>query len=152
MTASTVMNVNPTVLRDSDTVATAAHYVMERRYRSVPVVDEKGRYLGAVTVNCLLRKVLPRAAVMEHGLTAIPFVSDSLEDLRRRFKEVENDSVLSCLNDAAAVVHPDTPLLESLLTLYRTRTAVPVVEKDSGRLVGVISYWDVGTKILEGGA
>ena len=44
---------------------------------------------------------------------------------------------------------PDTPLVETLLTLYRTRTSVPVVDPDSGCLVGVISYWDVGERILE---
>jgi len=32
--------------------------------------------------------------------------------------------------------------------LYKTRTSVPVVEKASGRLVGMISYWDVTRKIL----
>ena len=45
-------------------------------------------------------------------------------------------------------IHPDTPLLETLLILYRNRISIPVVEKDDGRLVGMISYFDAGERIL----
>ena len=47
-----------------------------------------------------------------------------------------------------AIVSPDTPLVETLLILYRTKTSIPVVERKTGRLVGMISYFDVGEKIL----
>jgi CBS domain-containing protein len=49
------------------------------------------------------------------------------------------------------VVGPDTPLLETVLILFRTRASLPVVDPDSGKLLGVISYWDLGEKILEQG-
>ncbi len=48
-------------------------------------------------------------------------------------------------------MHPDTPILETVLTLYNAKANLPVVEKDSGRLVGMISYYNVGAKILEEG-
>jgi hypothetical protein len=35
-----------------------------------------------------------------------------------------------------------------LLTLYRAHASLPVVEMDSGKLVGVISYFDAGRNIL----
>ncbi len=46
------------------------------------------------------------------------------------------------------VVTPDTPLVETLLVLYRNRTSIPVVDPENNKLLGMISYWDVGEKIL----
>ena len=40
------------------------------------------------------------------------------------------------------VLRPDTPIVEALLLFYRERSTLPVVEAASGRLLGVLSYWD----------
>jgi CBS domain-containing protein len=142
------MDPNPTVLAATDTVATGIGYIMDNRFRNVPIVDEQGRYMGVFGVGCLLRLILPRAALMEHGLTDISFVSDSLKDLRRRLRESEDKPVTICLSDEATVIEPDMPLLETLLVLYQTRRSVPVVDPKDRRLLGVVSYWDVGRAIL----
>jgi CBS-domain-containing membrane protein len=149
MTAASVMDPNPTVLKPTDIIRTAARYIMEHRYRNLPVVDQEGRYLGTFGVNCLLRLVLPKAAVMEAGLTDLSFVRDTLHDLHERLREAEHQPISVCMNTDITVVRPDTPLVETLRVLYRTRSSLPVVEPDSGRLLGVISYWDVGRKILD---
>ena len=99
-------------------------------------------------VNCLLRLVLPQAALMERGLTDLSFVSDSLKDLRRRLKESEDQPVTICLSDEATVIGPDTPLLETLLVLYQDPPQHPGGRPKDRRLLGVVSYWDVGRAIL----
>jgi CBS-domain-containing membrane protein len=147
-TARDVMDPHPTVLAATDTVGTGIGYVMDKRFRNIPILDAEGHYLGVFGVNCLLRLVLPQAALMEGGLTDISFISDSLKDLRRRLKEFEDQPVTLCLSDEATVIAPDTPLLETLLVLYKTRRSVPVVDPDSRALLGVVSYWDVGRAIL----
>ncbi len=150
-TARDVMDPNPTVLAATDTVGKGMGYIMDNRFRNVPILDERGRYLGVFGVNCLLRLVLPQAALMERGLTDLSFVSDSLADLRRRLEESEDQPVTICLSDEATVIDPDTPLLETLLVLYKTRRSVPVVDPKDGCLLGVVSYWDVGKAILAQG-
>jgi CBS-domain-containing membrane protein len=147
-TARDVMDPNPTVLSATDTVGKGIGYIMENRFRNVPIVDSKQCYLGVFGVNCLLRLVLPQAALMERGLTDLSFVSDTLKDLRRRLQEFEDKPVTVCLSDEATVIDPDTPLLETLLVLYQTRRSVPVVNPKDGCLLGVVSYWDVGKAIL----
>jgi CBS-domain-containing membrane protein len=142
------MDPNPTVLAATDTVDKGIGYIMSGRFRNVPIVDSQGCYLGVFGVDCLLRLVLPKAALMEQGLTDISFVSDSLKDLRRRLRESENKPVTICLSDEATVVAPDTPLMETLLVLHQTRRSIPVVNPEDGCLVGVVSYWDVGKAIL----
>jgi len=142
------MDPDPTVLRDTDTIEAAAERIMAHRYRSLPVVDDQGRYLGIIGVNCMLRLVLPKAAVMDKGLTNVPYMSTALDELRARLRNVVDEPVTTCLDTKATTVDPETSTLDTLLTLYRTKTALPVVEKATGRLVGVISYFDVGKKIM----
>ncbi|MCO6411756.1 MAG: CBS domain-containing protein [Thiogranum sp.] len=148
MTASSVMDPNPTVLRPTDTIGTAAEYIMEHRCRRLPVVAADGRYQGVFGVDCLLRMVLPKAIVMEHGLEKAPFIRETLSDLHRRFLEVEKQPVSLCMGEEAETVAPDTPLIETLRILYHHRGSLPVVDPESGRLMGMISYWDVGAAIL----
>jgi CBS-domain-containing membrane protein len=121
---------------------------MENRYRNLPVVDEEGLFLGVFGVHCLLRSVLPKAVLVKDGLETVPFVRETLKDLRQRLANVEDQPVTVCLSEDIPVVNPETPLLETLLVLYRNRISIPVVEKGTGLLVGMISYFDVGENIL----
>ena len=152
MTAKLFMNPNPVIIRTSDTIAYGAELIMEKQRRDLPVVDEEGRFKGMLTVDCLLYLVLPKAVTMKQGLDALPFVQDSLGDLRKRLKKYLDKPVTLCLREKnVAVVHPDTPTVATLLTLYQAEANLPVVEKDTGRLVGTISYYNVGAKIMEEG-
>jgi len=152
MTAKLFMNPNPVILRTSDTIAHGAEQIMAKQRRDLPVVDDEGRFQGMLTANCLLYLVLPKAATMERGLDALPFVQNSLDDLRERLKKYMDKPITLCLNkNNVAVVHPDTPMIETLLILYHAKSNLPVVEKKSGKLVGTISYYNVGAKIMEEG-
>lgn len=152
MTARLFMNPNPGFLRTSDTIARGAKLIMAKERRSLPVVDEKDRFVGMFSANCLLYLVLPKAATMEQGLDSLPYVQDTLDDLRERLKSYLDKSVTLCLKKKdVAVVYTDTPIVETLLTLYKAKANLPVVDRDSGRLVGTISYYSIGAKIMEDG-
>jgi len=152
MTAKLFMNPNPVIIRTSDTIAHGAKQIMAKQRRDLPVVDDEGRFQGMLTANCLLYLVLPKAATMERGLDALPFVQNSLDDLRERLKKYLDKPITLCLKKKdVAVVHPDTPMLETLLILYHAKSNLPVVEKNTGKLVGTISYYNVGAKIMEEG-
>ncbi len=148
MTAKQLMNTHPIVLRDTDTIGAAADQIMSHRFRSLPVVDKEGCFLGMLGVGCMLRLVLPKAATMTKGLSGVRYLSSSLEDLHDRLNSVINQPVTICLDKDVPVVHPDTPMLETLLTLYRTKQALGVVDETTERLLGVISYFDVGERIM----
>ena len=148
MTAEQLMNTRPVVLLDTDSIGTAADQIMSHRFRSLPVVDEDGRFLGILGVGCLLKLVLPKVATMNKGLNGLRYLSNNVEDLRERLNSVTDQPVTVCLDEDVPVVHPDTPMLETLLILYRTKTALGVVEEATGRLLGMISYFDVGEQIL----
>jgi CBS-domain-containing membrane protein len=143
------MKEGPIVLQRSATIRDAARLILEHRFRNVPVVDEGGRYLGVVSANRLLGMVLPKAAVMEEAaIESLPFVKDVLEDFRERWREVADTPVTDCLETGLQTVTPDTPIAETLLSLYHNRTSLPVVEQETGRLVGMVSHWTAGAAIV----
>jgi CBS domain-containing protein len=148
MTATSIMDPHPTVVKPTDIIKTAIGYIMDNRYRNLPVVDDDGHYLGSFGVTCLLKNVLPKAVLMKKGLTSVPFVTQTLADLHNRLRELENEPVAMCMNTEARTVPPDEPLVQTLLILYQNKDSLPVVDPDSGKLLGVISYWDAGEKIL----
>ncbi len=148
MFAAEIMNTAPTSLKSTDTIRTASQYIMKYRCRQLPVVDEEGRYVGIFGVNCLLKQVLPKAAIMDKGLESLSFIHEDLADLHARLQSVEEQPITVCMNTEALTVPPDHPMLETLLLLYRTRTSIPVVDPQSGKLLGMISYWDIGERIL----
>lgn len=149
MTARDVMTRSPDTIQSTDSIAHGIELIMKHRYRALPVVDKGCVYLGVFGVNCLLKLVLPKAVQIDHGLTSVPFVSTNLTDLHAQLKSVKDKPVSTCMKQNATVVSPDTPLLETLLVLYKTRMSIPVVNPDTGCLEGMISYWDVGTRILD---
>ncbi len=152
MSARSIMDPHPTVLHPNDHIRRAAEYVMKNRYRRIPVVDDDGRFVGVFGVNCLLRLVLPHAAIMENGLESVHFARETLADLYRRLCENCDMEIALCMDkEDVETVGPDTPLLEAVLILYRTKASLPVVEPETGKLVGVISYWDLGEKVLAEG-
>ncbi len=148
MNARLVMNPNPAVLRCTDKISLAADHIMSQRCRRLPVVDDSNRYIGVFGINCLLRIVLPKAVVFERGLETASFMKTNLTDLHRRFNEVKDEPVTLCMADDARTVAPDTPLVETLRILYQHMGSLPVVDPKDQQLVGVVTYWDVGSAIL----
>lgn len=147
-TASNIMDPQPSVLHPDDRIGPAIDTIMKNRYRRLPVIDDEGRFVGVFGVSCMLRLLMPKAVVMEKGLESAPFVRDSLSDLHRRLEKVKDEPISICMHEEMVRVSPDTPILETLLTLYKTRASLPVVDPETGILVGVVSYFDVGEKIL----
>jgi CBS domain-containing protein len=148
MSARLIMNDRPVSVDRHARLRDAAALIMKHKFRNLPVIDEQGRYLGVISSNLLLRIILPQAATMEPPLERLEFVHDTLDDLRERWKEAEDRPVSEFLDSDVKTVAPDTSLDETLLTLYHNRTSLPVVDRHTGRLVGIVSHWSVGNAVV----
>ncbi|MFO1420270.1 MAG: CBS domain-containing protein [Candidatus Competibacteraceae bacterium] len=147
MTARTLMNPNPMTLDPADTVAAAADRILEHHLRHLPVVDAQGRYLGTFSVYSLLKLTLPQAVLDKHGLENVSFVKEHVSDLAQRLGGRREEPVRNWLN-IHEVAHPETPVMEVMLLMLQGRTtSVPVVNKESGKLEGIVSFWDVLEKL-----
>jgi CBS domain-containing protein len=144
MSASQFKYHNDFKLTDQHTVAEAAQLLIANKLALLPVTNAAGKYLGVFSLNGLLALILPRAALMEGGLTDLGFLSDRLEILTERMHEHSARPLGELLEKNVPVIHPETPLLEIVLYLYRGENDIPVVDAKSGKLLGLL----LGTELV----
>lgn len=156
MTCREIMDADPPLLRPDDTVGAALALLLRSRYLALPVVDGERRYLGLFAKSRLFGLMLPSIVALEDvlpklaHLTDLAYLSDDLADLRERFERLRERPVGPFADREAPTLKPDSPLMEAVLLVFRTRNFVPVVDPVSGRLVGVVSTWDILGKLEEG--
>lgn len=148
---SSIMSEPPAVLQPADSVRFALETMVKFQVPALPVVDADGRYVGMLPRSRLIALALPRVLSHEDGthplshLLQVGFIQDALVDLQGRVDAAAGEPVSQHLDAEVPVLHPDTPLMNAMLFLYRQRNILPVVE--DGRLLGVVSVWDVLARI-----
>jgi len=120
----------------------------QHRARFLPVVDDKGVYLGVFTAPTLLKLLLPTAATiglntetMHFSIDSLGFMSLSKEDFNERLEALEQESVRDNMSSPVniPVVAPDTPIMEGIFLYYKFKRHVVLVEPGTGRFVGTVS-------------
>jgi CBS domain-containing protein len=150
MTCQAIMTARPLTLREGDTVGAAARQLIEQRHIILPVVDDRGRYLGLFGVFDLVKALLPRVATLDDLVPDLSFLAEDMAGLHDRFAELGAKPVGAFARKDMPVLRPDMPVVEALLLFYRNRSTLPVVEEATGRLLGVVSYWDALSAIAGG--
>jgi CBS domain-containing protein len=146
------MDSNPVRIHPQDTIGIAARKIMRRRYRNLPVVDDERRFLGVVNVNDMLRLILPSQATNQSISAAVQRYQElSIEDLRENLDQLLESPIAPHIDKEVVTVAPDTSLIETLLTMYHQKQNLPVVDPETGRLEGMIAYYDIGDMLLQGG-
>jgi CBS domain-containing protein len=148
MSCEKIMIRNPKSVREDDTIGMAAREIVENHCISLPVVNAEGRFVGLFGIFDLLALLVPRVAVIGNLLPNLQFLSDDDEVMRQKFAGLRNSPLKRAVNREAARVHPNTPLIEAIRLLCRNHLTIPVVDEETDRLVGVISYWDAARYII----
>jgi CBS-domain-containing membrane protein len=143
MSEQLIYNTAYSALDADDSVGDATRRMLADRVSDVPVVDADGRLIGLFKLDRLFASLLPKAALLGYGVPDLAFVSDTLGELRERMREVEDAKLRDFVVKPDHVVHPDTSPLEIVLLLYKGANNIPVVTRDSGRLVGMAAARDV---------
>lgn len=143
------------VLSAGTTLLDCVRTLLLNRVLAMPVVDRSGRYLGQFRKNLLVSALLPQVAVHDPRFDRIArmietgLFHDTMSEVRERFAAIAGEPVSRYLDMAAPVLRPDQPLISAMFYLYQGRNFLPVVEPDSGLLVGVVSAWDVLENIIK---
>ena len=98
--------------------------------------------------QALLALILPKAAVADDHLSNLRYLNDDLADLQRRLVEEHDQPVGKYAEEVGPVLHPDTAISQVVFHLTESRNNLPVVDKDSSKLIGMVSYWDIIGRIL----
>ena len=142
MTVRSIMTADPLTLRGGDSVARAGELMLAHRYLILPVVDADSRYLGVFDMWDLLGLLLPKVATLDDLVPDLGFLGDDLPGLRLKLREIGSQPVGPLARPDLPTLAPNMSVTEALLLFFRNRSALPVVDDATRRVVGVLSYWD----------
>jgi CBS-domain-containing membrane protein len=148
MSCRSIMNSDSPRLTLPLAVEQATQALFESKQRSLPVVDENGRYVGLFGSHQLLLLALPKAARADQE-QSLAFVTEEPKEIVERLKAVGNQSVERYLDKESAAVGPETSIVEALHLLYRHRDDLPVVDPKTGAFLGLISARKAITQMME---
>ncbi len=139
------MRTDIVTLSMNDTFGGGLKTMAEQRIRSLPVVDDKGIYRGTFDLFDIWEILLPRAALLEeNSVPDLSFLSGSRELLVEKLNEAGPRPISEFLDDdKTSIIHPDAPVEEAILLLYRRSTPLPVVDRKNRKLRGVITAWEI---------
>jgi len=145
-----LIDTNCVALNESATISSATQHLLAHKRSSLPVTDSNGCYLGMFSMHRLLSLLLPKAVLIDGGVSDLGFVSDPMEILSERMREHGARQIGDVLEKRAPVAYPDTPLLEVVLHLYRGENDIPIVEKDSNKFLGMLAGSILLDKVCKG--
>jgi CBS-domain-containing membrane protein len=142
MSCAAIMTPDPLTIRDDESVAEAVDKLVAQPHANLPVVDESGRYAGMFGLCDLLGLLVPRVALAGNLMSNLRFVVDDPEELRRKFDAVKNRRVGEVANRNAVTLDSEASEIEAFRLFCRSHDSLAVVEKPSGRVVGMVSPWN----------
>lgn len=149
MSCASIMTRAPASLHGSESLAEAAAKLFSQHHPDLPVVDDDGRFIGMFGIDDLLELIMPRVALAGNLLSNRRFIDDDPNAMRRRFGALKDRKISEFAHSSCATVEPETPQIDAVRLLCLNRSALPVVEKKTGKVVGMVSRWDVLRGLLE---
>jgi CBS domain-containing protein len=153
MTAKSIMSTELQTLAPDVTVGEAMLIMCANKIHNLPVVDADGSFVGLFSLRRITHALLPMAAQIEPGALnlSMSFVSDQADDYLERLRRIGEQPVSTLLEKRKKLrfCSPDTPIPQLLQLLTENPTSLPVlvVEGEHQKVVGMVSTWDVLTKI-----
>jgi CBS domain-containing protein len=150
MNAPPIYDTDFSKLDANETVGEALQRMLADRVSDMPVVDGAGKLIGMFKLEELYASLLPKAALLGHGMADLSFASETLEELREKMDKIDDRPVHEFVVVPRHVVHEDTTPLEIVLLLHQGENNVPVADRASGRLIGMVSARDLLTALMPG--
>lgn len=142
MTCGAIMTKDPETVGEGEAVAAAARRLLDRHCVSLPVTDAQGRFVGLFGIDDLLCQLVPRVALAGGLSPNLRFIADDTNELRARYREVSQRRVGEIASRDVVTLYPDTPAIEALRLFCKTRETLAVVDRETRKLLGVISPAD----------
>lgn len=151
MSSATIMSKPPTTIGDHESVAEAVAKLVSNHFTNLPVVDAQERYVGMFGLYDLLSLLVPRVALAGDLMSNLRFIADDPEELRSRYRGIKEKRVGDVANRNAPTLDPDTSEAEAVRLFCRNHISLPVVDRESVRVVGIVSCWDAMRAIVGAG-
>ena len=147
-----VMTPDPVTLTPDVNVSDALKKMYHAHVRALPVVDPEGNFIGLFSIYRLIEVLLPKAAIAGDGsLKDLSFQHVTMAEIMEKLERIRPLPVSEILEKKKRLnfCKPACSVMEMLLLLHEGHTSLPVVvvKGKNKRLVGIVSYWDVLSKM-----
>ncbi|MBL4588722.1 MAG: CBS domain-containing protein [Alphaproteobacteria bacterium] len=139
MSCESAMITEVITAKPDETVETVLARLSKHSLRCVPVIDDEGVLVGLFCLNKVLENLLPVAVTMPDGLQRLNFVVGAAPGIAKRLNKLISKNISEVMDEDMYVVHPTTQSWEAIRLMVRYGSPIPVVEKDTGKLCGLIS-------------
>ena len=153
MTTKDIMSDHVYTISPEITVGEAVLIMAREKVHNLPVVDADGSFMGLFSLRRITRALMPMAAQIGEDVMdfQMAFISDGSDDYLRRLKKIGDKPVSSLLEKKKKLrfCSPDTPIPHLLQLLSENPMSLPVLvlKGEKQQVVGMVSNWDVLTKI-----
>lgn len=121
--------------------------VFSKKIQAVPVVDGRGKLLGIVAESDILAKLYPSQREFVEDFTSASDFEGMEDKLRQVFKLKAKD----IMNKSVICTYPESPLLKAASKMMVKRVGrLPVIDKETNKLLGIISKGDVIRAMVKG--
>ena len=144
-----VMNPIQTSLFVDDPASTAIDFMVEKHMGLVPVIDREGVFVGMLSGDRLMNFMLPREVSMMRGEKYASYVRESREELRERLEKLRKRPIGELVDRFVKVAYPDSGLINAIIDISEKQFVIPIVERETKKLVGAISFFSVLSALEE---
>ena len=144
MTCQTAMLEEVVSVGPRQTIGDALTLLKTKCIRWAPVVDADGRFLGHFAYSDVLAKLLPGPLSLDAqsllgAHLRLDYMLDADSDVAKELHALLPVPIEDMMDGTTIVVRPTTPLWEGIRLLVLHGGPLPVVDEDSGKLLGLLS-------------
>lgn len=143
LNAESVMDRNPIVLDESNTLSDAIHAFCAHRVLDIPIVDSEGDLRGVICIEDLLRQSLPPHLLWMEDLSPIANFEPFAELLRKD----QETKVADFMHDEYVSIHPETPAIQ-LAKMFLVRNVRQIQVVDGRRFLGVVNLHTFNAQVF----
>jgi len=126
-------------LSPENTVEDALKLLEKQKVDSLPVVGDDGVFAGLFGQRALMKNLLPVSVAMSDGIQ-LDVKVPAAPGIAKRLKKVMPLTIAEFMDRKVPYVHPDMPLWQCVSLLVQHGGPLPVLEEESSKFVGLISY------------
>lgn len=145
MLINDVMNTRVYTVKRDTPVSRVASLIVQFRISGLPVVDDTGKLVGVVSEKDVMKAMYPSYDEFTYDSRA----SRSFEEMEERYSDLWHIQTSEIMTRNVISTTPETPVLQAGSLMIRKRVRrLPVVERNSSTLVGVVTLGDIHIALL----
>ena len=126
-------------LKPEQTVREAMDIFTERNIRSLPVIDNDGKFVGMFGLRHILLDLLPKSVSMQDGLENLDFIQGSTPGVAKRLRKLYPQLVSEHMEKEPITIDESTALWEAVRIMAKYGSPIALIEQESNKFVGLIS-------------